>query len=347
MQFDNLFIAGCGTWLPEPMTVQAAEEAGLCERRFIWRTEIVSVCVAASESAPEMAAMAARPALRQAGCAPADIDLVLHAGAYYQGQDLWPAASYVQRTVLGNRCPAMEVRQMSNGGMAAMELAASYLVAGPSRRAALVTTGDRFCLPGFDRWRSDPGTICGDGGTAAVLSKDHGLARVCSLVTVSDADLEQMSRGHDRFGVAPFSVRMPVDLDAHRSDFMADVGLDFVMERIDAGQREAVDRALQDSDMKLSDIDWFVLPSLGRSRIKAHFLDLLDIKPEQTTWPWGRHVGHLGAGDQFAGLSYLGSTGRLTAGQRCLMLGVGAGFSWSAAVLEFIGWPGRGGLSSR
>jgi 3-oxoacyl-[acyl-carrier-protein] synthase-3 len=316
--------------------MDAAERDGLCDRRLIWRTEITSACVAETESAPEMAALAARPALRQAGCEPADIDLVLHAGTYYQGHDLWPPASYVQREVLGNRCPAIDIRQMSNGGMAAMELAASYLIAGQARRNALITTGDRFCLPGFDRWRSDPGTICGDGGTAAVLSTVSGFARLHSLVTVTDSGLEKMSRGLDAFGVAPFSVRKPIDLDAHRADFLAEVGLDFVMECIDAGQREAVDRALSEGDVKLSDIDWFVLPGLGRPRVKAHFLDPFGIDLERTTWPWARQIGHLGAGDQIAGLRHLADAGLLTPGRRCLLLGVGAGFSWSAAVLEVI-----------
>lgn len=340
MKFDDMYVAGCGTWLPEPMTLEEADRAGLCERRLIWRTEIASVCVSVDHSAPEMAALAARPALRQAGCHPDDIDLVLHAGAYYQGHDMWPPASYVQRAVLGNRCPAIEVRQMSNGGMAAIELAASYLAADPARRGALVSTGDRFCLPGFDRWRSDPGTICGDGGTAAVLSRLGGFARIRSLVTVCDSGLEEMSRGRDPFGAAPFSVRVPVDLDAHRAQFVADAGLDFVMDRIRAGQLEAVEEALFESgDTKLSDIDWFVLPSLGRARIKAQFLDVLGIDLEQTTWSWARRVGHLGAGDQIAGLDHLLASGQLHEGQRCLLLGVGAGFSWSAAVIEVLGQP--------
>src|SRR5580692_2273757 len=166
MRFDDLYIAGCGTWLPRPMTLDEAEQAGLCDRRLIWRTGIVSVCVATDKSAPELAALAAGRAISQAGFPLADIDLVLHATTYYQGHDMWSPASYVQRTVRGNRCPTIEIRAMSNGGMAAMELAASYLTAAPARRHALITTGDRFCLPGFDRWRSDPGTICGDGGTA-------------------------------------------------------------------------------------------------------------------------------------------------------------------------------------
>lgn len=339
MKFENLYIAGVSSWLPEPMTLEAAEEAGLCDRRLVWRTGIQSVCVAKRESGPEMAALAAPAALRQAGCDAVDVDLLLHAATYYQGHDLWPPASYVQRTVLDNNCPAIEVRQMSNGGMAALELAASYLVADDTRSNALITTGDRFCLPGYDRWRSDPGTICGDGGTAAVVSKWGGFARLCSLVTLSDSSLEKMSRGTDPFGVAPFSVRKPIDSGGQREEFVAEMGLDFVMEHIDTGQREAVDRALTDADAKLSEIDWFVSPSLGRSRIKAHFLDPLGIDLERTTWSWGRHVGHLGAGDQIAGLHHLAATGELDGGERCLLLGVGAGFSWSAAVVDILERP--------
>lgn len=339
MKFENLYIAGVSSWLPEPMTLEAAERAGLCDRRLVWRTGIESVCVSRRESAPEMAALAAPAALRQAGCDPASVGLLLHAATYYQGHDLWPPASYVQRTVLGNHCPAIEVRQMSNGGLAALELAASYLVADPGRNHALITTGDRFCLPGYDRWRSDPGTICGDGGTAAVVSSRGGFARLRSLVTVSDSSLEKMSRGPDPFGVAPFSVRTPIDLGAQREDFVAETGLDFVMEHIDAGQRETVDRALSDADVKLPDIDWFVTPSLGRSRIKAHFLDPFGLGLEDTTWSWGRRVGHLGAGDQIAGLDHLLSEGIVTGGERCLLLGVGAGFSWSAAVVEVLDRP--------
>lgn len=342
MRFDDLYVAGCGRWFPPAMTAEDAERAGLCDRKLIWRSEFASVCVAEvaeSGSAPEMAARAAEAALRQAGSAPDEIDLVLHADTYYQGYDLWPPASYVQRVAVGNRCPAIEIRQMSNGGMAALELAAAYLTASPARRAALVTTGDRFCRPGYDRWHSDLGTICGDGGTAAVLSRRSGYARLRSLVTVCDPSLEQMNRGQDPPGDAPFSVRKPIDLEAHRQDFVAEAGLDVVMDRIEAGQQEAVKTALSDAETSFADLDRFVLPSMGRGRLKAHFLDPFGIDLDRTTWDWGRHIGHLGAGDQIAGLGYLADTGGLRPGQRCLLAGVGAGFAFSAAVVEMLEPP--------
>ncbi|MDW4905900.1 ketoacyl-ACP synthase III family protein [Streptomyces sp. ADMS] len=340
MSVADLYIAGTGRWLPPAVTVAEAEAAGLCRRRALWRTEVEAVRVSPGDSGPEMAARAARAALRQAGASPADIDLLLHATTYYQGHDMWAPASYVQRVALGgSTCPAIEVRQMSNGGMAALELATGWLRGAPDRAAALLTTGDRFCPPGVDRWRSDAGTPYGDGGTALVLSRRGGFARLRALVTYADPGLEAMHRGDDPFGAAPFAVRQPMDLEPPRRDFVAGAGLDTVLSRIDTGQRETLKRCLAEAGVAQADVDWYVLPHLGRPRLDAHFLRPLGIDVERTTWSWGRSVGHLGAGDQLAGFGRLADSGALAPGQLCLLAGVGAGFSWSCAVVEVLGRP--------
>lgn len=339
MRFANLFISGLGRRLPDTMTMEEADANGLCSRRAVWRTNIASVCVSVSESGPEMAALAGRAALAQAGRSAEELDLVLHASIYFQGHDLWTPASYVQREVGGGSAPAIEIGQMSNGGMAAIELAAGYLAAEPSRHNALVTTGDRFSLPGVDRWRSDPGTVLGDGGTAAVLSTTDGHVRVHSVSSWSDSGLEQLQRGSDPFGTTPLTARIPIDVEAHRRTFVASTGLDALLERIDLGQRAVVKQALSEAGMDLADLDWFVPPTLGRSRLDEQFLRKFDIDPDRTTWSWGRTVGHLGAGDQIAGLAHLVETGRLRPGQFCLLASVGAGFSWSCAVVELLRHP--------
>ncbi|MEV0381387.1 ketoacyl-ACP synthase III family protein [Nonomuraea sp. NPDC050643] len=336
MRAADLYVAGTGRWLPPPMPLERAAEEGLVERRQVWRDGIVSVCVSEGDAGPEMAVRAARTALRVAGGPPDEIDLVLHAGIYHQGHDLWSAASYVQRATASGRGPAIEVRQLSNGGMAALELAAGYLAAGRARRRALITTGDRFALPGIDRWRSDPGTVLGDGGTALVLSTTGGYARVRSLVTVSDPALEGMQRGGDPFGSTPLEARRPIDVQPAHRHFVGDTGLDAVLDRLDAGGREAFKRALSEAGAEAEEIAWFVLPNLGLPRLKEYFLDKFGIDVDRTLWSWGRHVGHLGAGDQIAGLDELAVSGRIRPGQLCLLAGVGAGFTWSCAVIEML-----------
>ncbi|MGF7236710.1 MAG: ketoacyl-ACP synthase III family protein [Frankia sp.] len=336
---QNLYISGTGTFLPGRITLEEADRAGLCKRSLVWNTGIVSVCVADEESAPEMAVRAALTALERAGREPQQISLVLHASAYYQGHDMWTPASYIQHHAVGNRCPAMEVRQMSNGGMAALELSWAYLAADPRRTAALITTADRFARPGFDRWHSDPGTVCGDGGTALVVSTTAGWARVSGIASVSDPGLERGGRGDDPFSLAPLATRSPIDLNGSSASLVREIGLEAMLRRIEAGQREVFERACADAGVKFSEIDWFVLPNMGRTRMKAQFFGPFDIKPERTTWAWGREVGHLGAGDQVAGLQHLIDNKHLEPGQTCMLVGVGAGFSWTAAVIEVLESP--------
>ncbi|CAL9654784.1 ketoacyl-ACP synthase III family protein [Streptomyces sp. enrichment culture] len=334
MRFEDLYITGVGVHIPGRTKVADAVDRGVFDERLARQTDLASVAVSDGVSAPEMAAEAARTALRRSGTVPLDVDLILHADVYYQGHDLWAPVSYIQREAVGNRCPAIEVRQLSNGGMAAMELAAGMLNGGLRTSSALLTTGDRFCEPGFDRWHGDPGTVYGDGGTALVLSRRPGFAQLRSLCTVSEPELEEMHRGDDPFGAEPFEVRQPMDLEATKQAFIDKVGVSYSVARVKASQSEVLKRALNDAGCELSDIDWFVLPHFGRRRLTQTFLRPWGIDASATTWSWGRTVGHLGAGDQFAGLAHLAESGSAKPGQRCLLAGIGAGFTWSCAVVE-------------
>ncbi|MFD8519682.1 ketoacyl-ACP synthase III family protein [Streptomyces capillispiralis] len=348
MRFDDLYIAGAAVHLEGRTTVAQALRDGRCDERTAARSGIASVAVSTGASAPELAVGAARQVLERTDTHPTDIDLVLHATVQHQGHDLWAPASYIQRYALGNRCPAIEIRQLSNGGMAALELASGYLTGAPGRTAGLLTTGDVFGAPGFDRWRSDPGTVYGDAGTALVLGRGRtGFARLRSLVTVSEADLEQMHRGRDPFSPVPFAVRQPIDLGLLQRAFIEDTGRSYSVARITAGQDETLKRALAEADCTLADLSWFVLPNFGRGRLNSTFLRRWSIPEERTTWRWGRSVGHLGAGDQFAGLAFLAESGRVRAGELGLLFGVGAGFTWSCAIVEFTGaGAGAGGPES-
>nr|AAA65208.1 daunorubicin-doxorubicin polyketide synthase [Streptomyces peucetius]prf//2104259G doxorubicin polyketide synthase [Streptomyces peucetius] len=335
----DLYVAGCGVWLPPPVTTEQALAAGHCDRRLASSTRMLSVAVADKETPAEMAALAAQTALDRSGVAPAHVDLVLHASLYFQGHHLWAPSSYVQRVAVGNRCPAMEVRQVSNGGMAALELARAYLLAAPDRVAALITTGDRMHPPGFDRWSSDPGTVYADGGTALVLSRQGGFARLRSLVTVSEPVLEGMHRGGHPFGPPSPEEQRAVDLDAHKRAYVAEAGSSFSVARVSAGQEEALTGALEAAGAGLDDISRVVLPHMGWRRLSAAYFNKWHIQPERTTWEFGRRTGHLGGGDPIAGFDHLVGSGRLAPGELCLLVSVGAGFSWSCAVVELLERP--------
>ncbi len=343
MRSDDLYVAGCASWLPPAVTVQEAITNGSCDPAAARRCGAGAVTVAGpGDSGPGMAARAALAALERAGCPAADVGLLLHAALYDQGHDLWGSASHVQALALAGdhpACPALEVRQVSNGGMAALELAAAYLRAGTGRPAALLTAGDVFCPPGFDRWRSDPGTVYADGGAALVLSRTGGFARLRSLVTVSEPRLEGMHRGDHPFTPPADGRIRAVDLEECKRQFLDRAGRTAAVAWVSGGQRRAINVALAEADLDIGGVDAFVLPHLGRRRLQAGYFQPFGIPPERSTCDWSREVGHLGGGDQFAGLAHLVEAKRLAPGDRVLLAGVGAGFTWSAAVLEITAVP--------
>ena len=339
MKVEGVHIRSHGLRLPQRLRVADAVASGACPPRLVARTDVESVAVSTGESAPEMAVAAGRMALERAAVDAGDVALLLHADTYYQGQDLWATASYIQAETLGNDCPAIELRQMSNGGLAAMLLAATHLgAAGPSADA-LLTTGDRFCLPGVDRWRTDPGTPYADGGTALLMSRNTGYARLVSIVVHADSALESLHRGSETFADAPFQHGAPVDFEAAKHRFVDRHGLSYGISRSVEGQRHTVKRALAEADMEIGEAEWVVLPHFGRRRLELNYLKPFEIDLARTTWDWSRTVGHLGAGDQFAGLGHLVDSGKARPGDRCVLISVGAGYTWGCAVVEITGTP--------
>ncbi|GGY78719.1 ketoacyl-ACP synthase III family protein [Streptomyces nitrosporeus] len=339
MRLEDVYIRGTSVRLPARIPVAEAVASGACPPRVAAGAAMESVAHSPDESAAEMAATAARTALERAGTHGGDVDLLLHADTYHQGQDLWPVASYIQREALGNSCQAVEIRQMSNGGLAALDLATAYLRAGHGRGDALLTTADRFCAPGIDRWNTDPGTPYADGATALVLSRRGGYARLVSLAMHADPELEPLHRGDDPFTTAPFGHRMPVDFEAAKRSFTGRTGISYAITRAHNGQQTVIKQALADAGSELGDADWVVLPHFGRRRLAAIYYKPFGIDPARTTWDFSRTVGHLGAGDQFAGLDHLTSSGRAAPGDRVVLISVGAGYSWGCAVLDILERP--------
>jgi 3-oxoacyl-[acyl-carrier-protein] synthase-3 len=333
---EQLFIAGLGAFLPRPASVREAVADGRYSAREAEETQFESILVADGETPPDMAVQAARGALARSGLEPEEIKLVLHASVYFQGIDLYSTASYIQHAALGpHSALALEVKGASNGGMASLELAASYLSAMPGHSAALVTTADKFGLPLLDRWRCDTGLVLADGATAMLLSRRKGFARVLSVTTVSDPSLEGLHRGQ-----APFAhVPGPIDVHQRKREYLGAVGLEDMLRRFRKGLTESVTRALHESRTELEDITRFVVPHVGRILLEREYFAALRIPDSATTWPWGRRIGHLGAGDQIAGFGHLVETNALQPGDRCLLVGVGAGFTWTSAVIELLERP--------
>lgn len=332
MRWSGVYVDAVALVLGELEPVEDAIAAGRYSATEAAKSRQRSVAVSRDRSGPELAVAAGREALHRAGRRPAEIGLLVHASCWLPGVEFWNVASYLQNEVIGHgEATAFELRQMSNGGMSALALAARQL--GPGTDAALITTGDRFAEPAFPRWTADSGLVFGDAGTAVIVSRRQGIFELVATAGYAEPGLERQHRGAQPF-LASWPDQGPIDLVARRKDFFRLMPSAEVMARSDLGVLTAVKRCLADAAVDLAGLAVVVVPFFGTELSGWQCFGPLGIPPERTLHDWGLRIGHLGAGDQFAGLALLTEEDRLAAGDHVLLVGIGAGFVWTCAVLR-------------
>lgn len=338
MRFNDIYIAGVASWLPprEPIG-QGRYEPGVQDEHAYESASVAGP----SETAPGMAIRAGQLALARSGINPAEVSLLLHASVWYQGLDMWSPSAYIQHALLGeNRtAQAIDLNQQCAGAVSALQLAADHLVADPNRRAAIVTTADKYSPPGFDRWHAEGAhVIYGDGAGALVLARGRGFARLLAVRSVADTTLEPMNRGDST--LTPFSPasQAPIDLEARTAAFLRQMDIHEVIARLRRGHDDAVHGLLDEAGLTITDVSRFIVPHAGLS-MTTNLVKQLGIDVSQTTWELGRTTGHVGAADQITGLTYLLEQGQLSAGERVVLLGIGYGFFWACALVECVEIP--------
>ena len=224
----------------------------------------------------------------------------------------------------------------------ALELAASYLRAGPGRRAALLVAADNFGTPLADRWRMLPGAIVGDAASALVLDTEPGFARLLSVSSVSVSQAEEMNRSAEPLFPPGITEGRSVDLTAHNDAFrqraLAD-GATGVLVRMQERLVELIEETTSESGLKLPDLTRVAFMNVGREVAEQLCEVDLGMPLSRSTWEFGRRIGHCGASDQVIALERLVRLGELDPGDHLLMLGYGPGVVISAAVVQILESP--------
>ncbi|GGX43953.1 ketoacyl-ACP synthase III family protein [Streptomyces fructofermentans] len=338
MRWEQVYIAGTGTWLPGRADAALAVASGAYDADEHAANGIVSVAAAGSGdddlAPPDMAVNAALAALDRAGPAGERASALFHSHLWFQGSEMWPAASYIAERTAGTGVPAFGLLQQCNAGPAAVELAAHRL---GEDDAVLLTTADRFAAPAFDRWRCERGLVYGDGGTALVLSSRGGFGRLLSTATRADNSLERVVRGTG-FTAGPDSGPYPVDLASRADEYLGGQG-NFRESTLRTAKvaDDSVRQALADADTRMEDVARVVLNATGRSRMRWQLEMQLGLTEKVSNWQFCSRVGHLGAGDHFAGLDDLVRNREVGPGDRVLLVGGGTGYTCTSAVVEITG----------
>jgi 3-oxoacyl-[acyl-carrier-protein] synthase-3 len=339
LKVTDVYLSGLGVFQPPAADAGQAARRGEYDPGTYLENRLTGLCIAGDVSPPEMAVHAARQAVSRAAADPARIGMVLHATIFFQGPEGWHAPAYIQKEIVGNAIPAFEIRLGCNGVFAGLELAAPRMgVMGPDE-TVLLTVADNFGSPLVDRWNGAPGYIQGDAGSALLLSRRAGFARLLAVSSATMPEVEQLNRGGEPLYPSSAPLGTKVDMRSRALYFR-----EKVMSLADAtrvhnrAQVEVIERSLDEAERKLDDMTRVIFGNVASYLMEQLLLEPLGISMDRTTWQFGRGIGHTGASDQLLSLNHLLVTGQLAAGDHVLLAGGGPA-SVCSAVLEILDVP--------
>lgn len=315
-------LIGTGSYLPgNPVsnTDLAARGIDTSDEWIVTRTGIRSRYLAEpGMTSSELGLIAAQRALKMAGITGADLDLIVVATS--TPDFIFPSTACLIQSKLGNKgAAAFDVQAVCAGFTYALGIAEKFICSG-SHKKALVIGAEVFSR--ILDWK-DRGTcvLFGDGAGAVVLeaSEKPGIlatamhadgsqngilnvpGQICGGQVTGDPFLRM-----DGQAVFKFAVRVLADI---------------------------AEEVCQSAGIPTSDVDWLI-PHQANIRIIEATGKKLGIDRNKVIVTVDRH-GNTSAASVPLALDEAVRDGRIQPGQKVLVEGVGGGFTWGAALLEF------------
>ena len=311
-------IVGTGSYLP-PRVMTNAEFAARLETSDAWireRTGIAQRHIAeASQASSDLALEASRAALAAAGVPAADLDLIVVATS--TPDYVFPSTACLLQAKLGvANSAAFDLQAVCSGFVYALAAADGFIRAGTHRRALVV--GAEVFSRILD-W-NDRGTcvLFGDGAGAVVLAAGDRPGVHASVLRADGSQAGLLS--------------VPGNISGGRivgSPFLQMQGsqvFKFAVKVLDEVARETVAAA----GMRLEDIDWLI-PHQANLRILEATARKLGLPLDKLVVTVDHH-GNTSAASVPLALDEYVRAGRIRAGHRVMMQGVGGGFTWGATL---------------
>jgi 3-oxoacyl-[acyl-carrier-protein] synthase-3 len=317
-------IIGTGSYAPEKVVTNADLEK-MVETSDQWireRTGIRERRVARQdETSGDMAEVAARRALKDAGVKAGEIDLLVLGTTT---PDLvFPSTACLLQARLGlPDCGAMDVNAACSGFMYALSIADKYVRCGDAKKA-LVVGVDK--LTAMLDW-NDRGTavLFGDGAGAVVLE-------VCEEPGIFSTHIHAAGRHSDLLNVE-VGVSTGFKAEGNGGVYIQMKGNEVFKVAVRTLGR-IVDETLEHNHMSKDDLDWLI-PHQANYRIISATAKKLGMTMEQVIITVDRY-GNTSAGSVPMALDYAVKSGKVKRGDTLLLEAFGGGFTWASALIKY------------
>lgn len=330
-------ISGIGYYIPKNTITshQMAQWSGIDESVFSEKIGVERKHIADSDEHPaEMGVTAASRAIKEAGIAADEIDVIVYGGLGFYDYNFWSPAAKIQDGIGAHRAYTFEIRNGCNGGNLGINVCKELLLGDPHKKYALVVCSDKLSLAvNYADKKAVSAFAFADGAVAAVLKKNHPVNELLAYASISDgslADYVKVPCGGTRH---PFSGTYSCMEDCYLRVTDPDA-LDGIFSRTYLKNYcTAIHNALKNSGYSVQDIDHIFANQVKRS-ITDNLLRELGLKESQTIRTM-REYGHMGSVDTLFCLALAQEDGRIRPGDLVVLAGSAIGFTWAATVLKY------------
>ncbi len=316
-------IAGTGSYLPgEPVSNHDLVARGIdtSDEWVATRTGIRARHLAAADvGASDLARVAAERAIEAAGCEAEDIDLIIVATS--TPDYIFPSTAALVQSKLGirNGCAAFDVQAVCAGFIYALTVAEKFIRSGSHKRALVI--GAEVFSRILD-W-SDRGTcvLFGDGAGAVVLEASE---RPGILASALHAD-----GSHHPILCVPGGVASGQVIGDPFLRMDGQAVFKFAVKVLGEVASEVLDKA----GVTPESVNWLI-PHQANLRIIQATAKRLGLSMDNVITTVDRH-GNTSAASIPLALDVAVREGHLQRGQRIVLEGVGGGFTWGAALIDF------------
>jgi 3-oxoacyl-[acyl-carrier-protein] synthase-3 len=310
-------IIGSGGYLPRNVVTNddLAQRMDTSDEWIRSRTGIRQRHIAQEgETSSSLALEASKAAIASAGIAAQDIDLIILATS--TPDYIFPSTACLLQAKLGVKgCPAFDLQAVCSGFVYALATADLFIRSG-QHRCALVVGAEVFSR--ILDW-NDRGTcvLFGDGAGAVILRADDKPGIMASALHADGSHAGMLSvPGQVCGGKATGDPFLRMDGPAV---------FKFAVRVLDEVAREKCGQTVED-------IDWLI-PHQANLRIMESTAKRLHLPPEKLIVTVDSH-GNTSAASVPLALDLALRDGRIKAGHKVMLQGVGGGFTWGAAVVQ-------------
>lgn len=322
---QNAYIKSVGAYLPEKIVLSSELEKklGLEDGWIESKTGIKARRIAADEeSVSTLAANAGREALKNAGMAASDIDMLIVSSS--MGDMFFPSTACITQNLLGASCPAFDINNACAGFLYGVNTAAVYVASGAYKNVLVIGAETISRMVDWNDYKTC--ILFGDAAGACVVSSegDHRIKAALLGADGSGAEALKLPGCGSR---APFR---DSENNSEATIFMeGGTVFRFAMKII--GQ--IVSDAAKEADLELKDIS-LIVPHQSNRTIIREAASILGVSEEKfhLNLP---EVGNTACASVPVALVDAVSRKAISRGDNIVLASYGAGLAYASIVVEW------------